>query len=325
LTMHHGKGSLEDFTCVEDILNAYKDQLEFYLQFPPIMDSVTSKTYEVLTPTPFLSMLIDNRMESGLDISRGIDNKTYHNLLIEAHGSINVGNSIAAIKKLVFDEKKLTTIELKRLLDNDFEGIQGERMRNLLQNAAPKYGNDDDYVDNIVRDTIKFYTDGITQYSPSRGGNYGPSTQGISCNVPLGAVVGATPDGRKAGITLADNTSPMPGTDHNGPTSVVKSASKIGQRAINNGTILNVKFHPTALQDDIRINKFCDFIRTYFTMEGFQVQFNVVSQEMLREAQKHPEDYKTLVVKVAGYSALFSALDERLQNQIIERTSHVFK
>ena len=323
-TLHPGKGGLESFTCLENALQAYKDQLDFYLQFPPIMDNVTCKTYEMLTPTPFLSMLIDNRMESGKDISCGRDDHTYHNLLIEAHGSINVGNSLAVIKKLVFEEGKLTTAELKKLLDTNFEGIYGERMRNLLENAAPKYGNDEDYVDLLVKDTIKFYIDGITRYTPGRGGKYGPSTQSISCNVPMGAVVGATPDGRKAGVAVADNTSPMVGTDLNGPTAVVKSAGKIGQRAITNGTILNMKFHPSALQDEERIRKFCNLIRTYFSLGGYQVQFNVVSQEMLKEAKAHPEEYKTLVVKVAGYSALFSSLDERLQDQIIERTSHVF-
>jgi formate C-acetyltransferase len=235
-----------------------------------------------------------------------------------------VGNSVAAIKKLVFEEKRLTAEHLQNLLDIDFEGIQGERMRSLLKNAAPKYGNDDDTVDQMVHDTIKLYTDGITKYTPARGGKYGPSTQGLTCNVPMGAIVGALPDGHKKGEALADNTSPTPGTDVNGPTAVVKSAAKIGQLAIDNGIILNVKFHPSALQDDDRIQKFCDFIRTYFALEGFQVQFNVVSSETLRAAQAHPEEYKTLVVKVAGYSALFSSLDERLQNQIIERTEHVF-
>lgn len=324
LTMHKGEKQLKDFRNIDEVLSAYQEQLAFYLQFPPIMDSVTCKAYETLTPTPFISMLIDNRLESGIDISKGADEKTFHNLLIEAHGSINVGNSVAAIKKLVFEEHKLSPEELQQLLDSDFEGIQGERMRSLLKNAAPKYGNDDDYVDQLVRDTIKLYTDGITTYVPARGGKYGPSTQGLTCNVPMGAVVGALPDGRHKGEALADNTSPTPGTDTNGPTAVVKSAAKIGQIAIDNGIILNVKFHPSALQDSSRIQKFCDFIRTYFALEGFQVQFNVVSAETLRAAQQHPEEYKTLVVKVAGYSALFSTLDERLQNQIIARTEHMF-
>ena len=322
ITLHKGKGELKDMKSIDELEAAYKDQLEFYLQFPPIMDAVTCKAYETLTPTPFISMLIDGRMESGKDISQGMDEYTYHNLLIQGHGSINVGNSFAAVKKLVFEEGRLSAEELQRLIDSDFEGVQGERMRQLLVNAAPKYGNDDDYVDGLVHDAIAMYIDGITRYVPVRGGTYGPSTQGLSSNVPQGAAVGATPDGRKKGVTLADNTSPMPGTDTNGPIAVVKSAAKIGQRRINNGMILNVKFHPSALQDDERIRKFKDYLRTYFDLEGFQVQFNVVTEETLREAQKHPEDYKTLVVKVAGYSALFSALDVRLQDQIIERTSH---
>lgn len=322
LTMQPGMGELKDFTSAEQILEAYKQQVEFYLQFPPIMDSVTCKAYEILNQTPFISMLIDGRLESGMDISYGVDGQSFHNLLSEAHGSVNIGNSLAAIQKLVFDEKRLSLEELQGYIDSDFEGMQGERIRQLLVNGAPKYGNNDDMVDAFVHDAIAVYVDGLTQYTPARGGQYGPSTQGLTANVPQGAACGATPDGRKKGEALADNTSPTPGTDFSGPTAVLQSATKIGQRRINNGLILNLKFHPSAMQDDARIKKFKDFLRTYFNNEGFQVQFNVVTEETLREAQKHPEEYKTLVVKVAGYSALFAALDERLQNQIISRTSH---
>lgn len=323
ITMHSGRGELRDFCSIEELIDAYKDQLKFYLQFPHIMDSVTCKAYELLTPTPFISTLIDGRLDSGMDISRGEDGMSTHNLLNEAHGSVNVGNAFAAVQKLVFDEKRLTMGQLQELIDADFQGIQGERMRQLLINGAPKYGNNDDFVDNFVNQAIAAYVDELTSYRPLRGGHYGPSTQGLTANIPQGASVGATPDGRKAGAPLADNTSPTPGTDTSGPTAVVLSATKIGQRRINNGLILNVKFHPSALQDHDRIVKFRDYLRTYFDLDGFQVQFNVVNQETLREAQKHPEEYQTLVVKVAGYSAFFSTLDERLQNQIIERTSHM--
>ena len=234
------------------------------------------------------------------------------------------GNSVAAISKLVFDEGKLTAKELYDLISCDFDGTDGERMRALLKNTAPKYGNNDDYVDSLVQRTIKLYTDAISEYTPVRGGKYGPSTQGLTCNVPMGANVGALPDGKKKGEALADNTSPTPGTDVLGPTAVVMSAAKIDHIALDNGTILNVKFHPSALADEERINKFCSFIRTYFALDGFQIQFNVVSADTLRAAQAHPDEYKSLVVKVAGYSAFFSALDEKLQNQIIERTEHQF-
>lgn len=323
VTLHPGKGELRDFKSTEELIDAYREQVRFYMRFPHIMDSITCKAYELLTPTPFISMLIDGRLDSGMDITRGVDGKSCHNLLIEAHGSVNVGNSFAAVEELVFKKGQLTMEELQGLIERNFEGVQGERMRRLLVNGAPKYGNDDDLADRYVKEAISIYIDEIQTYTPARGGHYGPSTQGLTANVPQGASVGATPDGRRSGEALADNTSPAPGTDVSGPTAVVKSAAKIGQRRINNGMILNVKFHPSALQDPERITKFKDYLRAYFNLEGFQVQFNVVSQETLKEAQKHPEEYKTLVVKVAGYSAFFTTLDERLQNQIIERTSHL--
>lgn len=323
VTLHAGSGDLRDFKSTEELIEAYREQVRFYMQFPHIMDSITCRAYELLTPTPFISLLVDGRLDSGMDITKGVDGTSCHNLLIEAHGSVNVGNSFAAVEELVFQKRRITMEELQALVDSDFEGVQGERMRSLLVNAAPKYGNDDDLADRYVREAIAIYIDEIQTYTPARGGHYGPSTQGLTANVPQGANVGATPDGRRKGEPLADNTSPAPGTDISGPTAVVKSAAKIGQRRINNGMILNVKFHPSALQDPERIRKFKDFLRAYFDLEGFQVQFNVIGQETLKEAQRHPEEYKTLVVKVAGYSAFFTTLDERLQNQIIERTTHV--
>lgn len=323
VTLHPGRGELKDFKSIDALITAYQDQVRFYMQFPHIMDSITCKAYETLTPTPFISMLVDGRLASGMDITRGTDGMSCHNLLIEAHGSVNVGNSFAAIEEVVFKKHRLTTDRLQELLESNFEGTYGERMRQLLIHSAPKYGNDDDMADEYVKKAISIYIDEIQKYIPVRGGHYGPSTQGLTANVPQGACVCATPDGRKKGEALADNTSPMPGTDISGPTAVAKSATKIGQRRINNGMILNVKFHPSALQDAERISKFKDYLRTYFNMEGFQIQFNVVSQETLKDAQKHPEEYRTLVVKVAGYSAFFVTLDQRLQDQIIERTTHV--
>jgi len=317
-----GTGTLNSFKSIKDIIEAYKKQLGFYLSFVPFIDNIISTVYKELTPTPFLSALIDNRIESAMDVSKGKDNKGYHNLLLEGHGSVNVGSSLAAIKKIVFDEKVLTGYEVQDVLRSNFSGIKGERVRQMLLNNVEKYGNDNEFVDNFVRDVINYYIEGITKYTPLRGGNYGPSTQGITANVPMGFIVGATPDGRKAGEALADNTSPAPGTDVKGPTAVLKSAARLNHRKISNGTILNLKFHPTALKGEERLHKFCDLIRTFFKLKGYQVQFNVISADVLRRAQKYPQEYKTLMVKVAGYSALYSTLDKKLQDQIIKRTTH---
>jgi formate C-acetyltransferase len=162
----------------------------------------------------------------------------------------------------------------------------------------------------------------VTKFPPVRGGVVGPSTQSLTANVPAGAKVGATPDGRRAGEPLADNNSPTPGTDVSGPTAVLKSAAKLEHVLLSNGTILNLKFHPSALEGEARVQKFLAMIRAYFDLKGFQVQFNVISADMLRAAQAHPDQYRNLVVKVAGYSALFSTLDRKLQDQLIARTAH---
>jgi len=190
-------------------------------------------------------------------------------------------------------------------------------------NRAPKYGNNDDMVDTIAREVGNLFTKTIQQFIPLRGGVYGPTTQSLSGNVPHGMAVGATPDGRRAGEALADNNSPSAGTDLNGPTAAMQSVAKLDHERFANGTIFNLKFHPSAFRGgDEKIRKFVSLIRTFFDLKGFQVQFNILSAEMLREAQKDPEKYPNLMVKVAGYSALFDSLDKRLQDQIIERTAH---
>ena len=206
-------------------------------------------------------------------------------------------------------------------LATNFEGQHGEEVRQLLLNRAPKFGNDDDYVDLLAKKVADCYAEALHRLTNARG-LYGPSTQSLTSNVPEGLTTGATPDGRKAGEPLSDNNSPTAGTDVNGPTATAKSVSKLDHSQQTNGTILNMLMHPTALEGADRLRKFSALIRTFFQLKGSQVQFNIVSADMLKDAQLHPENYKNLVVKVAGYSALFSSLDKKLQDQIIQRTSH---
>jgi formate C-acetyltransferase len=303
------------------VWEAFRRQLRYYLGLVPILDGITSRAYQELTPTPFLSALLDHRLEIGQDVSRG-GGPNYRNLQSLVQGIPNAADSLAAIKKLLFDEQRLTGAELLEALRTDFQGPRGEEIRLLLLNRAPKYGNDDDSVDLLAAQLFREYAQEITRYTPPRGGYYGPSIQSLSGNVPQGRRVGATPDGRRAQAPLADNASPSPGADRRGPTAVLQSAAKLDAVLASNGAILNLKFHPSALRGEGQLRKFVALLRSFVDLKGMQVQFNILSAEVLREAQLHPEQYRNLVVKVAGYSALFSMLDKELQDQIIARTTH---
>jgi pyruvate formate-lyase/glycerol dehydratase family glycyl radical enzyme len=312
---------LRTFGSFVEVREAFRRQLGYYVSVLPTLDNITSLAYAELTPTPFLSAVIDHRLEIGRDVSQG-GPPNYHILVQHAYGLANVANSLAALKRLVFEEKRLTGAELSEALAANFAGPGGEEIRQLLLNRAPKFGNDEDEVDLLAREVANEHVREVTKFQPVRGGVVGPSTQSLTANVPVGATVGATPDGRRAGEPLADNNSPTPGTDVNGPTAVLKSASKLDHILLSNGTILNLKFHPSALEGEAQLRKFLAMIRTFFDLKGFQVQFNVVSADTLRDAQVHPDRYRNLVVKVAGYSALFSTLDRKLQDQLIARTAH---
>lgn len=313
---------LVTFESFDEVIEAFKKQLRSYMKFVPMLTNITSMIDPQINPSPFASALVDYRIEIGKDMTEG-GGPNDNNTIIHGHGLSNVANSLAAIKKLVFEEKKIIGEDLKKLLLTNFEGPRGEEIRKMLL-KAPKYGNDDDYVDLIIKDlSILFVNEFERCGIPWRGGVYGLSLQGLTANVPEGLVTGATPDGRKAGEALADNISPQAGTDVNGVTAMLKSAGKIDHSSYLNGTILNVKFHPTAVKGE-GASKLAALIRTYLTdFKGWQIQFNIVSGKKLKEAQRKPEEYKDLLVKVAGYSAQFISLDKKLQDQIIFRTENV--
>ena len=232
-------------------------------------------------------------------------------------GMINVADSLAAIKKLVFEEKKTTMEQLKKAVQANWEGYE-ELRRMCLE--APKYGNDDDYADLIAKDLYRFLAKTITKFDYTLGGKHQPGGISISSMWAGGAITGATPDGRYAGEVLADGSmSPMRGRDTNGPTAIIKSASKIDQ-ALYASTLLNMKFHPSTLGNTEDLRKLATLTKTYFSLGGKHVQFNVVNREILLEAQKQPENYHDLVVRVAGYSAYFIQLGKRVQDEIIART-----
>jgi formate C-acetyltransferase len=240
-------------------------------------------------------------------------------------GNANVGNSLAAIKKLVFDNRRLTGNQVMHALRTNFEDMStsptGAEIQQMLL-AAPKYGNDDDYVDLIVKESTAYQLREVHANHPGFEWGRGASIMPVTRNVPFGEIVGATPDGRKAGEPTADGCSPTRGTDVKGPTAAVKSVAKLDHVLADGGMLLNQKFSPNIIESVSGLRKLAALIKTYFDLKGQHIQFNVVSVDTLREAQKHPAKYTDLMVRVAGYSALFTSLDPAIQDDIIMRTEH---
>jgi pyruvate-formate lyase len=223
------------------------------------------------------------------------------------------------VRQAVFEERWLAAGELLDALRRDYEGH--ETLRQRLLHRVPKYGNDDDRVDGLARKWADRYSELVARYPTLRGGVYQPGFYTVSAHVPMGAAVGATPDGRRAGQPLADGgLSPSAGHDRKGPTAVLRSVSKINLKLASNGTLLNMKFLPAFFDGERALEKFVALLRGFSRLRIPHVQFNVVSAATLREAQAHPEKYRHLVVRVAGYSAYFAELDEDLQDEIIRRT-----
>jgi len=308
------------FNTFDDLKRVFRQELAFYMKYVPLLVSVTVKAHKELAPTPFLSSLIDYRLEIGKDTVEG-GGPNLNSTLVEGHGLVNVGDSLAAIKKLVFDEKVITLEELKEALNDNFEGDKGNFIRKKLR-EAPKFGNDDDYVDLIVKELTNWFVQEVESYTPSVGGKYGVTLQTITANVPEGKLVGATPDGRKACEPLADNISPSAGADKKGPIAVLKSVAKLNHEIFNQGTILNIRLSLSVLEDEEKLRKVATLVKSFFYLGGFQVQFNVISNDTLKDAQKNPSKYPNLMVKVAGYSAMFNTINRELQDQIIARNEY---
>jgi formate C-acetyltransferase len=257
-------------------------------------------------------------VKEGKDVTQG--GARYNYTGPQGIGLADVGDSLAAIKKLIFDEKKLTMGELIEALNADFEGK--EVLRQTLINQIPKYSNDDDYADSIAREVAAIYCQEVSRYRNTRGGVYRPGLYSVSANVPFGLNVGALPSGRKARTPLSDGVSPAHGAERSGPTAIVKSVAKLDHAIVTNGTQLNMKFSPRVLSDATGRQGLAALIRTFFDLGGWHVQFNVVSADTLRAAQADPDAYKWLIIRVAGYSAFFVELDKGVQDDIIDRTEY---
>jgi len=311
--------NVEDFSNFNELFEAFKRYLAYFIEMA-IQCNNTWGAFAEMREYLIEAALSNGGLKDGKGLFRRKMPVNYAASLL-AVGMINVVDSLAAIKKLVFEEKKITLKQLKEALAANWQGYEDIRKMCL---EAPKYGNDDDYVDSIAVDLYNFYADEVYKYNYTNGERWVPGGISISSMWAGGAITGATPDGRLAGEVLADGSmSPMRGRDVNGPTAVIKSASKINQSRFAS-TLMNMKFHPSALSSTEDLRKLAFLIKTYFNLGGKHVQFNVVSRETLIEAQKHPENYRDLIVRVAGYSAYFVELSKSIQDEVIKRTEHSF-
>ena len=324
-TFHKGLGNFIDFNSFDDLLMAWRQQIKFYTGKTVEIDTAVDTAIEELVPDILCSAFVDSCISRGKTIKEGGSKYDFVSGL--QVGIANLGNSLAAIKKLVFEEKKITKKQLIDAIESDFEGKDGERIRYMLLNFAPKYGNDDDYVDLLLRDAYMEFITELDNYHTTRynrgpaGCRYYAGTSSISANVPSGSVVPATPDGRKAYTPVAEGSSPSSGTDILGPTAVFKSVSKLPTEKIMGGVLLNQKLSPASIATDTDKQKLISMLRTFFTdLKGWHVQYNIVSRETLLAAKKDPENYRDLIVRVAGYCAFFTTLSPDTQDDIIART-----
>lgn len=359
---------IREMKSFEEFYDAYKQQMEYFIELMVNADNSIDVAHAQRCPLPYQSSMIDDCIKKGKSLQEG--GAVYNFTGPQGFGIANVTDALYAVKKLVFEDKKLTLTEYKQALDDNFgKGLSQSKVEALtvqiakeLQNAGqkvgasevrviadtvrqtgtepakkqkydallamidalPKYGNDIESIDLFARDVAYTYTKPLEKYRNPRGGQYQAGLYPVSANVPLGAQTGATPDGRLAQTPIADGVGPVAGKDISGPTATANSVARLDHFIASNGTLFNQKFHPSALSGMAGLQKFTSLIRAFFDQKGMHMQFNVVSRETLLDAQAHPENYKNLVVRVAGYSALFTTLSRALQDDIINRTMQGF-
>jgi formate C-acetyltransferase len=306
------------FTSLQEIIEAFKVQLHYFAGHMITTLNAIVEHHAKLVPCPFTSALIDGCLESGKDFTWG--GAKYNSIGVNAVAVPDVGDSLAAIETLVFKEKKIDMHTLVALLQTNFEGH--EDIRQMLLHRAPKYGNNNDLVDSMVRLAGQIYCKEIESHTGPYGIRFWPGVFTVSANVPLGLNTGSLPSGRKAKTPLADGgISPTHDAEAKGPTSVIQSAAKLDHIAACNGTLLNMRFSPSVLKEERDLLKLVALLRAYCAMGGFHIQFNVIDNKILRDAQKNPHKYRSLMVRVAGYSAYFTELSPEVQEDIISRAS----
>lgn len=309
----------EGFETYEKFNLAIKENIAKYIKFMVEGSNTCDIAHKECAPTPFLSTFIDGCLDSGADVTGG--GAKYNFSGVQGIGCPNLSDSLYVVKKAVYEENKLTYKELLEILKNNWEG--NEPLRQFFINKYPKYGNDHDEVDKLGADLLSFYGDEVAKYKNPRGGIFHPGSYTVSAHIPLGEGVGASADGRKAKEQLADGgLSPMVGRDKNGPSASLKSVSKLDNILNSNGSLLNVKFSPSTLANDTGLDKLVAYLKSFSRLKLQHIQFNVVDKETLLDAQAHPEKHKDLVVRVAGYSAMFVELSKAIQDDIINRSEH---
>ena len=359
---------VEEMTSFEEFYDAYKQQQNYFISLLVNADNAIDVAHATLCPLPFESCMVDDCMKRGLSLQEG--GAVYNFTGPQGFGIANMADALYAVKKLVFEEKKIAMADLKRALALNYgKGLDDASVKDLslrivgalkeqgvdvgaqeiaqivaqvkrmevseedkkkfqemleLIDQVPKFGNDIPEVDAFARDVAYTYTKPLQEYKNPRGGMFQAGLYPVSANVPLGAQTGATPDGRLAHMPVADGVSPSAGKDVKGPTAAANSVARLDHGIASNGTLFNQKFHPTALSGEKGLDNFVALIRSYFDQKGSHMQFNVVDRETLLDAQAHPDQYRHLVVRVAGYSALFTTLSKSLQDDIIRRTEQGF-
>ncbi|WP_081305782.1 formate C-acetyltransferase [Streptococcus dysgalactiae] len=304
----------------QDIWKDIEAKIDYYVNLVVKGSNIVDLGHRHYAPTPFLSLLIADCLKNGKDVTEG--GARYNFSGVQGIGQANLSDSMYVVQKLVFEQHEMTLAELVDALEANYEGKYVNLQKHVIQDFD-KYGNDNDDVDDIAVKLFRHYAKELEKYENVRGGRFIPGAYTVSAHIPLGEAVGATPDGRKAKEQLADGgLSPMVGRDHLGPTAVLKSVSKLDNYLTVNGSLLNVKFQPNTLKGIEGLTKFADFLMAYTKLKIQHIQFNVQSKATLLDAQKHPEKYTGLLVRVAGYSAFFVDLNKQIQDDIIARVEH---
>lgn len=306
------------FASFEALYNAFVVQMEHFLDIKVRGSNVIERLYAEYMPAPFLSVITNDCIQKGKDYNAG--GARYNTSYIQGVGIGTITDSLTAIRRLVYEEKSLSMAEFLTALAQNFEGY--ERLHAIVWNKMPKYGNDNDEADSLMQRIFESYLTRVTGRPNTRGGTYRVNMLPTTCHVYFGEVMQATPDGRYAGKPLSEGISPVQGTDTNGPTAVIRSASKMDHLKTG-GTLLNQKFTPSVVAGDKGLDRMADLVRAYFDLDGHHIQFNVVDRQTLRDAQASPDEYKDLIVRVAGYSDYFRNLSRALQDEIIDRTEQV--
>ncbi len=312
-------GYAEDFHTYDGLIDAFKQQLSYFINVKVTGNNIIELLYAKHMPVPFLSIITSDCIANGQDYNAG--GARYNTNYIQGVGIGTLTDCLAAIKYNVYDHQRFTMAELRQALADDFVGH--DFIYNFVANRTPKYGNDDDYADGIMTAAFDLFHDEVTGRPNMRGGVYRIDMLPTTCHIYFGSVMGASPNGRRAFKPLSEGIAPEKSADRKGPTAVIKSAAKM-DHIKTGGTLLNQKFTPAVVAGDRGLENMVSLIRTYFTLDGHHIQFNVIDRQTLVDAQLHPEDHQDLIVRVAGYSDHFRNLSKELQDEIIDRTEQAF-